>query len=87
MEAAFFASMLLAVVIQGWHGNRLLGRLGAHAYGLHLTHTLMLEWTASVVAGVALLLVISALAWRWIEAPLIRVGRGRWMPCARPIPR
>ena len=75
LEAAFFACMLLALVMQGWRGNRFLGWLGVRAYGLYLTHMLMMVWTGSNLLGVVLSLVVSAIAWRWIEEPLIRFGR------------
>jgi peptidoglycan/LPS O-acetylase OafA/YrhL len=85
VEAAFFACMLLAMVLQGWRGNRVLGWLGVRAYGLYLTHTLMIAWTGSAVLGVSLSLAVSAIAWRWIEEPLIRFGRKPLVYFARPV--
>jgi peptidoglycan/LPS O-acetylase OafA/YrhL len=84
LEAAFFACMLLAMVMQGWRGNRVLGWLGVRAYGLYLTHTLMIDWTGNALVGVGLSLAVSALAWRWIEEPLIRFGRKPLVYFARP---
>jgi peptidoglycan/LPS O-acetylase OafA/YrhL len=85
VEAAFFACMLLAMVLQGWRGTRVLGWLGVRAYGLYLTHTLMIAWTGSAVLGVGVSLAMSAIAWRWIEEPLIRFGRKPLVFFARPV--
>ena len=54
VEAAFFACMLLAMVMQGWRGNRVLGWLGCEPMGLYLTHTLMIAWTGNASMGVDL---------------------------------
>jgi peptidoglycan/LPS O-acetylase OafA/YrhL len=85
VEAAFFACLLLALAMRGWRGNRVLGWFGMRAYGLYLTHTLMLAWTGSVIAGITLSIAISALAWRWIEEPLIRFGRQPLFGLARTV--
>ncbi|HEX3401892.1 MAG TPA: acyltransferase [Acetobacteraceae bacterium] len=84
MEAAFFASMLLALVMQGWRGNPVLGWLGVRAYGLYLTHTLMMVWTGNNIIGVGASLVVSAIAWRYLEEPLIRFGKKPFDLFARP---
>jgi peptidoglycan/LPS O-acetylase OafA/YrhL len=82
--AGFFASMLLALVMQGWRGNPVLGWLGVRAYGLYLTHTLMMVWTGNNIIGVGASLVVSAIAWRYLEEPLIRFGKKPFDLFARP---
>ena len=61
-----------------------LGWLGVRAYGLYLTHTLMMVWTGNNIIGVGASLVVSAIAWRYLEEPLIRFGKKPFDLFARP---